>query len=71
VFIGAPRLHSGLASDEFPAILQKGERVIRKGKSGDMVNHFYITVKGSVVTVKGLARELVPLIEQARREGAH
>ncbi|MCE5335652.1 MAG: hypothetical protein LLG06_13795, partial [Desulfobacteraceae bacterium] len=31
VFVGAPRLHSGLASDEFPAILQRGELVIPKG----------------------------------------
>lgn len=30
-FAGAPRLHSGLASDEFPAILQRGEMVIPKG----------------------------------------
>ena len=30
-FIGAPRLHKGLASDEFPAILQKGEIVLPKG----------------------------------------
>lgn len=30
-FIGAPRLHDGLASDEFPAILQKGEIVLPKG----------------------------------------
>ncbi len=29
----APRLHSGLSSDEFPAILQKGETVIPKGMS--------------------------------------
>lgn len=29
-FIGAPRLHKGLASDEFPAILQKGEVVLPK-----------------------------------------
>jgi hypothetical protein len=29
----APRLHNGLAADEFPAVLQKGERVIPKGKS--------------------------------------
>jgi hypothetical protein len=27
-FYDAPRLHQGLASDEFPAILQKGERVL-------------------------------------------
>ncbi len=31
VFVGAPRFHDGLASDEFPAILQKGETVIPKG----------------------------------------
>lgn len=31
VFMNAPRLHTGLASDEFPAILQKGETVIPKG----------------------------------------
>lgn len=33
-FAGAPRLHDGLRSDEFPAILQRGERVIPKNKSG-------------------------------------
>lgn len=31
-FAGAPRLHSGLAPDEFPAILQRGEAVIPRGK---------------------------------------
>jgi len=30
-FSGAPRLHGGLNSDEFPAILQSGERVIKRG----------------------------------------
>ena len=30
---GAPRLHSGLRSDEFPAILQQGETVIPRGMS--------------------------------------
>ncbi|MBL7152072.1 MAG: hypothetical protein ISS79_00005 [Phycisphaerae bacterium] len=34
LFMGAPRLHSGLMSDEFPAILQQGERVIPKGGGG-------------------------------------
>lgn len=32
VFAGAPRLHSGLAPDEFPAILQQGEAVIPRGR---------------------------------------
>ena len=33
LFASAPRLHSGLRSDEFPAILQKGETVIPKNQS--------------------------------------
>jgi tape measure domain-containing protein len=31
LFVGAPRFHSGLMPDEFPAILQKGETVIPRG----------------------------------------
>ena len=31
LFAGAPRFHDGLAPDEFPAILQRGETVIPKG----------------------------------------
>jgi len=34
VFAFAPRLHSGLAADEFPAILQRGEEVISKRDAG-------------------------------------
>lgn len=34
----APRLHNGLMPDEFPAILQKGERVTPKGRAGAMNN---------------------------------
>ena len=33
LFAGAPRLHKGLAPDEYPAILQKGETVTPKGGS--------------------------------------
>lgn len=45
VFARAPRLHSGLAPDEFPAILQTGERVIPRGGSagGATVNNFFIS----------------------------
>jgi hypothetical protein len=32
-FAGAPRLHKGLAPDEYPAILQRGETVTPKGGS--------------------------------------
>ena len=43
-FATAPRLHQGLAADEYPAVLQKGEQVIPKGggKSQPIVHmHFY------------------------------
>ncbi len=33
IFATAPRLHQGLAADEYPAILQKGEAVIPRGAS--------------------------------------
>ncbi len=33
LFANAPRLHSGLRSDEYPAILQRGESVFPKGSS--------------------------------------
>jgi lambda family phage tail tape measure protein len=36
LFHNAPRFHSGLMPDEFPAILQKGETVIPKGKGRSM-----------------------------------
>lgn len=47
----APRLHSGLAADEFPAILQRGEEVVSKknaGRSGGVtvVNHFNLPSEG-------------------------
>lgn len=32
-FVGAPRLHSGLKHDEYPAVLQRGEEVTAKGES--------------------------------------
>lgn len=35
IFANAPRLHKGLNSDEFPAILQKGERVIPRHRAGE------------------------------------
>lgn len=35
-FAGAPRLHGGLRDDEFPAVLQRGERVYEKGGGPDV-----------------------------------
>ena len=46
IFSNAGRYHSGLASDEFPAILQKGETVIPAGGSaaGSGAQNYYITI---------------------------
>lgn len=40
----APRLHGGLASDEYPAILQKGEQVIPKDQAGDKATNVNILI---------------------------
>ena len=32
LFVGAPRFHDGLTDDEFPAILQRGERVLTQAQ---------------------------------------
>jgi hypothetical protein len=40
-FSFAPRLHSGLMGDEYPAILQKGETVIPRGGAGGVTNNYY------------------------------
>lgn len=74
VFASAPRLHNGLASDEFPAILQEDEVVIPKGKrvgGTTIIHNHYYQIKGSVVTTKSLARDLVPIMKQAVAGGAH
>ncbi|MHB8109756.1 MAG: tape measure protein [Syntrophorhabdaceae bacterium] len=53
VFASAKRYHSGLASDEFPAILQKGETVIPKGGGATPnVNVIINNTNGSEVTQK-------------------
>lgn len=39
VFSGAPKFHDGLMSDEFPAILQRGEQVISKARKREMEEH--------------------------------
>jgi tape measure domain-containing protein len=38
LFAGAPRFHNGLASDEYPAILQTGEDVISRRQKAQMRN---------------------------------
>ena len=63
-FVGAPRLHAGLAADEFPAILQRGERVIPAGAGAgvSIIQHFQI---GGAVTQRDLAAT-----REAARQGA-
>jgi len=64
VFLGAPRMHrGGLAGDEVPAILQRGETVIPRGaRMGGIVQHFHI---GGNVTHADLAA-----VAQAGRDSA-
>jgi hypothetical protein len=38
LFVNAPRLHSGLRADEFPAILQRGEEVLAKDDARNSAN---------------------------------
>jgi len=54
VFAHAPRLHSGLASDEFPAILQQGERVFSRSevsRGGSSSNQRLESLMGQVVSL--------------------
>ncbi|MEX2450084.1 MAG: hypothetical protein WD407_04445, partial [Rhodospirillales bacterium] len=58
-FVGAPRLHNGLAPDEFPAILQRGEEVIPRGgssRSGNTINVYPDLRGASVESVQALHR---------------
>jgi hypothetical protein len=62
MFLHAPRLHSGLAADEFPAIFQRGERVIPKsgGQGGQININSTYTIAGAVDK-----KELAAAIEQS------
>lgn len=51
LFANAPRFHSGLRSDEFPTILQKGEQVIPKGGSTTPSVEVIINNNGQPVSV--------------------
>jgi hypothetical protein len=65
VFAGAPRLHSGLAADEFPAILQRGERVIPRGGSAGVSVSVMVNMQTGEVETAGNeddARQLGNLI---------
>jgi hypothetical protein len=47
LFAGAPRLHKGLAPDEFPAILQRGEVVIPRNQA---ISNYANTVKNITIS---------------------
>lgn len=58
-FAGAPRLHEGLARDEYPAILQRGETIIPKNGG---------TAKGGV---ESLLTDIKSLLEQRQTINAN
>jgi DNA-binding phage protein/predicted transcriptional regulator len=73
-YSSAPRLHSGLMPDEYPAILQKGEAVIPKGGSmgGGGDTYYYISAMDSQSIVDSLRRSgAVPMLaeENIRNNG--
>lgn len=56
-FAGAPRLHDGLKSDEFPAILQRGETVTAKDEStGNVVVNINLQSWDSADTQRWMMR---------------
>jgi lambda family phage tail tape measure protein len=76
LFSGAQRFHSGgwpgLASDEVPAILQRGERVLKRGEASEGGNSSNVTINIDASGTKtegdaGNARELGRRIESAVR----
>lgn len=66
LFAGAPRLHGGLAADEFPAILQSGETVLPRGArtSGTVVSNVNVTINQAGGMTGGSNDQ-----EQARKYG--
>lgn len=58
LFAMAPRFHDGLRADEYPAILQKGESVIPKGRAAD--------AGGTKVTF--INNTGVPMEEESRKQ---
>jgi hypothetical protein len=67
----APRLHRGLAADEYPAILQRGETVIPRGGSSTTTVNAPITIvqrpgENSQELAKRVGQELIALY---RRDG--
>ena len=78
IFNSAPRLHNGLAPDEFPAILQRGEAVLTKkqqesaaqNSGGNMTAHIYVQAQKGATEQdgqnvgKGVTKELEAFMNQ-------
>jgi tape measure domain-containing protein len=72
---GAPRLHNGLAPDEYPAILQRGERVVSKSQAQMPAANITINVaapQGRLdrESIAGLQTALYTTINRAGRRNA-
>ena len=74
-----PRLHNGLKSDEFPAILQTGERVLSRGETREPssgnntpvnvnINITAMDSKSVFQSIKPLKKELASLIQSASKD---
>lgn len=71
MFAFAPRLHSGLRPDEFPAILQKGEAVIPKDQVGGQQSGGNYNITINAVDTRSFSeyirRNPAPIIEAVNR----
>jgi hypothetical protein len=70
-FLGAPRLHNGLRSDEVPAILQKGEQVIPKNEVGGGNVTINVSTPDASATQRWLweqRKNIANMMTQARNE---
>ncbi len=72
---GAPRLHNGLAPDEYPAILQRGERVVSKDRAQMPAANITINVAAPAgrldrESIAGLQTALYTTINRAGRRTA-
>ena len=74
-FATAPRLHSGFRPDEFPAILQKGERVLSRREYRDIggerglnggANNVNITIQADVITTDDVDNWLADRIRRLK-----
>lgn len=70
-FTNAPRLHSGLEPDEFPAVLQRGERVYSKGSNKNMES-LLVEILGAVQqrqTINAYIIDRRDVVTKERMEG--